>query len=290
MNSTQVKYFLETAKTLNFSEAARTLYVSQPAISRQISLLEQELGITLFTRSTHGIALTETGQRLNELFTDFQDRLQMLLTQDGSGRVTQIYIDIHEGRSASTVSELLIAAKDFMKAASPEIQVAVSTQKFSALNKSLRLYNDHMIVAPTDLIELDDGIESLPIKQDQIVLMYAETLFGRGYEPNITDFSTKPIFTFDSNAASSAYQENIRSRLKAFGIKSPVKDMTSMDNILNNIIYGKGYTMTGIAQGETPELPALKYYPLPSSSQLCAFYRKDCPQIIKNLARYLSVR
>lgn len=63
MNSLQITYFLETAKHLNFSKAGEALYVSQSAVSRQIQRLEDELGITLFIRSTHGIKLTDTGKK-----------------------------------------------------------------------------------------------------------------------------------------------------------------------------------------------------------------------------------
>ena len=43
MNTTQLKYFLSAAKHLSFSETAKEFYMTQPAISHQISDLEQEL-------------------------------------------------------------------------------------------------------------------------------------------------------------------------------------------------------------------------------------------------------
>ena len=43
MNTEQLKYFIITAKHLNFSAAAKELYVTQPAISHQIAALEKEL-------------------------------------------------------------------------------------------------------------------------------------------------------------------------------------------------------------------------------------------------------
>ena len=51
MNSLQIKYFLTAARTLNFTEAAAQLYISQPALSQQISALEKELNMQLFIRS-----------------------------------------------------------------------------------------------------------------------------------------------------------------------------------------------------------------------------------------------
>ena len=44
MTFTQLRCFIEVARQLNFARAAETLYISQPAVSRQIHALENELG------------------------------------------------------------------------------------------------------------------------------------------------------------------------------------------------------------------------------------------------------
>ena len=56
--------FYTVAKCRNISGAARELYISQPAISKAISKLEQSLGTTLFYRSSRGVSLTEPGEIL----------------------------------------------------------------------------------------------------------------------------------------------------------------------------------------------------------------------------------
>lgn len=64
MNTTRLYEFLELAKVLSFSKAAKSLYISQSVLTRHIQELEQELGAPLFTRTTHGVALTEVGRML----------------------------------------------------------------------------------------------------------------------------------------------------------------------------------------------------------------------------------
>ena len=64
MDIRQLEYFIHVANTLNITHAATRAHVSQPALSRQIRLLEQELGTRLFQRKARGVMLTETGQRL----------------------------------------------------------------------------------------------------------------------------------------------------------------------------------------------------------------------------------
>ncbi|MFR5701755.1 MAG: LysR family transcriptional regulator [Eubacterium ramulus] len=70
MNDLQIEYFLAAARNMSFSRAAQELFVSQPAISRQILALEQELGCPLFERLNRGIMLTANG----EMFYDFFER------------------------------------------------------------------------------------------------------------------------------------------------------------------------------------------------------------------------
>ena len=56
--------FYTVAKCRNISGAARQLFISQPAISKAISRLEQNLNTVLFLRSSRGVRLTETGELL----------------------------------------------------------------------------------------------------------------------------------------------------------------------------------------------------------------------------------
>lgn len=59
MELRQLRYFAKVAETLNFSEAARVLHITQSTLSQQIKQLECELGTPLLTRSSHKVALTE---------------------------------------------------------------------------------------------------------------------------------------------------------------------------------------------------------------------------------------
>ena len=62
MNFVQLKYAVETARVGSMSHASRNLFVAQPNLSRAIRDLEEELGITIFNRSTNGIVVTPDGE------------------------------------------------------------------------------------------------------------------------------------------------------------------------------------------------------------------------------------
>ena len=58
--------FYTVAKTGSISASSNILYISQPAITSQIKRLEEALGVSLFTRTKHGVILTEEGNLLFE--------------------------------------------------------------------------------------------------------------------------------------------------------------------------------------------------------------------------------
>ena len=64
MELRQLKYFVKVAETLNFSEAAKVLNVTQSTLSQQVKQLETEIGTQLLLRSSHSVALTEAGNEL----------------------------------------------------------------------------------------------------------------------------------------------------------------------------------------------------------------------------------
>lgn len=59
-----LKYFYQVANSGSFSRAAEELFISQPALSRQIAALEEELGLQLFSRQGRRPVLTDAGRRL----------------------------------------------------------------------------------------------------------------------------------------------------------------------------------------------------------------------------------
>lgn len=84
--------YLALAETLNFSRAAEARHVTQPAFSRRIRALETWVGTDLFTRSTHGVALTPAGAQFHDQAEMLTRALHQLRrdTQEAAGRDSRL--------------------------------------------------------------------------------------------------------------------------------------------------------------------------------------------------------
>ncbi len=102
MNFRQLEYFSAVAQAKSISKAARALHVAQPPVSRQIAMLEDELGVCLFLRNNKGIELTEAGrllyQQSQQMFQDLRMMADSVRDVDaglrGELKIGIIYSDV----------------------------------------------------------------------------------------------------------------------------------------------------------------------------------------------------
>ncbi len=99
----QVRALLATAEEGSFSAAARALNTTQPTIGRQISSLEEALGLTLFERTVRGPTLTEAGRDLIEHVR-------------AMGEAATLISVVATGRSQEITGEVAVTASDMLAA------------------------------------------------------------------------------------------------------------------------------------------------------------------------------
>lgn len=169
LNTTQIKCFLTLADTLNFTKAAARLYISQPALSRQISTLEQEINSLLFIRDQKSVRLTPAGALLASELGGIQASLENLITRVqtlGMGYTGTLTIGILEGQWMG--EEFTNLYRRFMDTY-PSIDFRMSQGSFGALRRQLD--SGEIDIAIT--LEFDvAGLEHIlyrPLSRDQAV-------------------------------------------------------------------------------------------------------------------------
>jgi len=117
-----LRYFLAVGEVLNFTKAAARLRVAQPAMSRQIQDLEDEIGVDLLRRSPRGVALTAEGK----LF--LEEVRELLKRVDESVEKTRAlargeYGELHIGYSSVPTAEILPPALAAFRKAVPDVKL-----------------------------------------------------------------------------------------------------------------------------------------------------------------------
>lgn len=135
------KIFYTTATSKSLSLAAKKLFISQPAISKSIRKLEDNLGVTLFTRNSKGVALTEEGlllfRHVEKAFDALSFGEKEIMRMNHLG-MKQLRIGV-----STTLCKyvLLPYLKDFMKAY-PHIKILIQCQ---STNHTLKLLDEDKI-------------------------------------------------------------------------------------------------------------------------------------------------
>ena len=126
-NLNQYKIFYSVAQHGNISHAAEKLYISQPAISKAITKLEESLKITLFTRNPRGVILTNEGQILFEQLKIAFDAID--IGEEKINNINKLGIGHIKIGASATLSKyiLLPYLKEFIQKY-PHIKISIECQ------------------------------------------------------------------------------------------------------------------------------------------------------------------
>ncbi|WP_339486772.1 LysR family transcriptional regulator [Pseudomonas sp. EL_65y_Pfl2_R95] len=163
----QLRCFIMVATELNFRRAAQQLNMTQPPLSRQIHLLEYQLGVSLFTRTTRTVSLTAAGRA-------FLIEASSLL--EHAERATQAARRIAAGDSgavalsfvANAVYSLLPRALNELRERLPEIEVALQEMTSFEQQEALLARRIDIGIVRTPMTQ--PGISSVNLLQEPFVL------------------------------------------------------------------------------------------------------------------------
>lgn len=173
MNSKQIQYATILARTCNFSLAAEELGITQPAFSKQIIALENELGIKLFDRSTTPLSLTAAGEffisKAKKLLFE-QENLLKTVEKYKSGDNGRLTVGIAPFRSLFVTPKLVKEIKKEF----PGVHITLQEYGLDKLQKGLRdgLYDFAIMNLPVDEAVFD----VITLEADSIVLAVPDSM------------------------------------------------------------------------------------------------------------------
>ncbi len=167
MNSRQLQYAIMLAKTRNFSQAAQNLNMSQPAFSKHIISLENELGLKLFDRGTNPLSLTPAGEFFIEKAQKMvfeEDILLKTMEKYKSGERGKLIIGTVPFRSSYMMPALIKKVKDKY----PHLQIELREYGLAILKEEL--LGGEYDFAIMNLPVNEPEFETIPLDEDNLVL------------------------------------------------------------------------------------------------------------------------
>lgn len=184
MNLQQVRYFLELSKELHFWRTSEKMYITQSALSRHISALEQELGVQLFERNKRNVKLTPAGEFLSREWEKMLVEIENVhrhAKRICAGEIGEIRIGYPGSITYSVLPEVL----EVFVRRYPELQVELIELVTMSLEQSLLNYR--IDIGFKREPALNQALDSRKIATDSFALVVPENHFLT--EENFTDLS-----------------------------------------------------------------------------------------------------
>lgn len=151
-----LNYFLSVAKNLSFTKAAHECHIAQPALSKQIKQLEEEVDIILFNRASKKISLTDAGEVFYKYIFELMEYYELSLKNVHNIFRYPDHFSI--GISSFADSELLADAIDKMQRAVPNIIIEYKTVCASNPMRWLNEQQCDIVFTWSDIDSISDGI------------------------------------------------------------------------------------------------------------------------------------
>ena len=193
LDSRSLALFLAVAEAQSFRQAAESLYLSQPPLSRAIRALEARLGAPLFDRHPHGASLTEAGRRLLPYARGVADLLRQA---EAAFQGAAVPSTLRLGLTSSAEPAWFRGLADRVQALQPGVMVAVASDTSPRLVRRVLAgqLDAAFIALPTDVRGLDVlELDHLPM----VVALPSAHPLARRRLLRLADLAAEPVFWFE---------------------------------------------------------------------------------------------
>lgn len=191
----QLTYFVAVARVRQFTQAAAELGVAQPTLSKQIRVLEDELGTPLLDRSRGSIALTQAG----EVLLPFAQRI--LADVDAARRQVHELTGLRRGRvrlgaTPSLISGVLAEALGVFAAAFPDLELHVLESGSKDLIRLLRDGELDMALVIASRQHHEPSLVTIPLLREDLVVVSSVDRPSPGATLRVRDLRGRPLVMF----------------------------------------------------------------------------------------------
>ncbi len=260
-------YFHEVSKYLNFTEAARHLYISQPALSKQISRLEAEVGFPLFIRNKQEVKLAPGGMVLlneyGQLFSLYGSILERARLAN-EGKWGNLRIGIQEGQDLD--EHLLALIRSFRdQYAGIHLEIVSCPQRtlLEEIHKAQLDIGLCLNFDPGNFIGMNTQV--VATMPSYIILSNTHPLAAK----EVLDFNllnTETLLVVNDDLASHGKQFALENCHKCGILPQSVRKVSSYATLYLNLSMGDGFVMMNRNVWYSNQ--TLRFFPLPDAASV----------------------
>ncbi len=287
MELRHLRYFEAVAGLLNFTRAAERLHVAQPALSRQIRSIEEELGVKLFERDHAHVRLTDAGRT-------FYPHVRRLLAQvDSAVAAVQ---EVKAGVGGEFVvctdwrlgGDLVSATLAQFHEAHPRATITLLDLGFRAQVEALRAGQAQVGFVARDLLGLRAEFESLPVLRSPLVAVLPAThRFARRRRLRLAELAAE-TWTVISEQQAAGYRSFLVQLCRLSGFHPRLgPEAAKLEGLLGRVAGGLGIGLLP-AHVVPPRTPLLRCVATDCRPvELCAVWNRGDPSSL--LQAYLAI-
>lgn len=286
MDIRPLKYFIAVAEEGNISRAAVRLFISQPALTRHIHALEEELGVDLFKRTNWGVELTQAGNCLLEHAHSIKAHMDLATEQArraGKGQVGRIDIGIFGSAMLNIIPRILNGFVETHPDVNIVLHSASRGQQIEALHKGriLLAFDRYLPESPDLQIEL-------VCREPILVALNQRNPLAKKNEIQMMDLCQEPLIGEQDPSVFAATQALFRH----YGFE-PLIVQKAVDMIAAAVMVAGGFGSALVPESvKNLQLPNVVYRPLITEidSRIglhCAYRKDEQSPLLQELLKYV---
>lgn len=286
MDVQQLKNFLVLCDTLNFRKAAEQINIVQPALSKQIQLLENEVGALLFNRSSRTVILTEAGlffqHEANRILQDLNKAI-VRTAQLHNGEAGEIRVTHASSAMNTVVPSFLVKVKHKW----PNIKtIAQETSNYQQIEMLLARKTD-IGIAPNILVPPEVNSKIL-YKENFVLILPGKHPLSKKKSIDLADLKDE-TFILPQLATGIGYVEAILQIFQGFGFKPKVAHESAHSiGVLRLVEAGLGISIEPVSsvRGSNMNVKLIELKNLPQKVTMTVFWLREREE---ELSRFIEM-
>ena len=270
----QINYFIESVKYMNFSKTAEMLYISQPALSKQIANLEKELGFRLFDRNGKSITLNEEGNLMYNYFVSAKEEYNNVLSKAKQYSMNKAINLNMACLSGWDISNYFLHINSIFTEKHQNINLNIESRDLVELYENLNNGVDDVVITLVENLDTLKNVNLRYLTDIKRLLVYSKTNpLNNKKNLSISDFENENFFVFTKSSGKTTI-EILNDICSEFGFEPQITLVSNIESMMLNVEAGKGVAIFD-EWHRILNNPMLKFLDTETNHKVYAAWKKD---------------